>query len=394
MRISAVAGVDQVASEDWAPLAAGRGLYLAHGFLRGVETSRGAAGRLVLAHDDDGRLVGALPLHRLDEPGEVNPAYDPAVALGSAASVPTAVEEWFPCLLAGTRSGYHNELPIDRRLADEERARVARALVCAAQAVADDEARSLAFMHLMPEALGEVRRASGLEAVALGQVVTAIDVTWSSLEDYLVTRRLKVRRDARRELRRFAAAPLDVAEHSLRDVVELCATMVANVNAAHGYPTKAAQLVPRLEALAAAFDEDAVVLLAREAAGRAPVALALSFACDGELYQWAWGCDPARLRREHEAYFNLVYYRPISMAIERGLRRLHLGTDAYSAKLRRGAQLEPRWSLFRPPATADGWRAALVPNNHHQIEATAQAIGVPDELPADAWLRAAGITAG
>jgi hypothetical protein len=66
---------------------------------------------------------------------------------------------------------------------------------------------------------------------------------------------------------------------------------------------------------------------------------------------------------DHEAagkdftFFNLAHYRPITDAIDGGLRQIHLGRALYGLKARRGCRLESALVFFRPRRS--GWRIAV-----------------------------------
>jgi hypothetical protein len=67
---------------------------------------------------------------------------------------------------------------------------------------------------------------------------------------------------------------------------------------------------------------------------------ALMYQWRNSLYARVVGFDYPRLRAAFE-YFNLVFYRPMIHMAECGINRLHLGIEAWEAKVRRGAVVHP-----------------------------------------------------
>jgi hypothetical protein len=69
------------------------------------------------------------------------------------------------------------------------------------------------------------------------------------------------------------------------------------------------------------------------------------------------------------AYFNLMYYQPIRIACEIGLRTLSFGNAAYAAKIRRGCRAERAYVYWRPRGRL--WRmpsSALMSAHRHHYE--------------------------
>jgi hypothetical protein len=79
------------------------------------------------------------------------------------------------------------------------------------------------------------------------------------------------------------------------------------------------------------------------------VGLALAYRWRDTLYLRSVGFDYAALRDAYE-YFNLVYYEPIRWAAGNGVRKMHFGVEAYDAKVRRGAVLQPLWAVLTSTA--------------------------------------------
>jgi predicted N-acyltransferase len=104
--------------------------------------------------------------------------------------------------------------------------------------------------------------------------------------------------------------------------------------------------------------DDVIILTA--AIGDRPVAFALFVKDANEWHFFVAGFDYGRTQGSM-TYFSLVFYVPIRLAIEKGVRRINYGIASYAPKLRRGCRLEPitlmvkcrsRWKqiLFEPAA--------------------------------------------
>ncbi|MEV8014979.1 GNAT family N-acetyltransferase [Streptomyces sp. NPDC086554] len=62
------------------------------------------------------------------------------------------------------------------------------------------------------------------------------------------------------------------------------------------------------------------------------------------LWVRLFGVDES-LRESRSSYFSLFYYEPLRLAHSLGARAVHLGIGASDTKLRRGARLEPLWTV-------------------------------------------------
>jgi hypothetical protein len=81
------------------------------------------------------------------------------------------------------------------------------------------------------------------------------------------------------------------------------------------------------------------------------VGFALAYQWGGELALRVVGFDYERLPGADE-YAQLAVHAPMRFCYQRGFRRLHLGTESYQAKCRRGARARPLWAVTSSPNPA------------------------------------------
>lgn len=112
--------------------------------------------------------------------------------------------------------------------------------------------------------------------------------------------------------------------------------------------------------------------------GNTVVGFALAYRWGGELALRVVGFDYGRLAGADE-YAQLAVHAPLRYCYEHGLRRLHLGTESYEAKCRRGARARPLWAVTSLPGSHPDGVARLArriasPMPAHESESfTAQA---------------------
>ncbi|WAZ21797.1 GNAT family N-acetyltransferase [Streptomyces cinnabarinus] len=145
------------------------------------------------------------------------------------------------------------------------------------------------------------------------------------------------------ERRKFAAAGYTVEHHRLADCVKDVGHLLAQTERRHGNDVDPDDCASTFAHQAAATDSRGEVLLCRDESGRA-VGFCLFYEWRGAMYLRAVGFDYERLKGANE-YFNLVYYRPLEIAAERGLSWYHAGIEAPEAKALRGAELRGLWLL-------------------------------------------------
>jgi uncharacterized protein len=384
----AVEGVDSIAAvprSEWERLASGAPLFAGYAWLEMIERDRRVPAHYLLARRQSSELVGALPLYVVESPRTIDAAYDFSRGLftGRAERL-----DAFPAVLLGSRSGYTNG-PLTRAdLAQEERSEILEALFERAVEVARERgAHTVAAMYLPPSAYDvAAARLEGAVAWFAG-AHARIDVpeSWSTLGDYLASLKHSRRAQIKRDLTRFATSGYRVYERPLADVYGDVAPLVANLNARHGLDVRPDEMEVWLELRAAALGERAAVYLC-ESSDRL-VACSIVYESADELYLGGVGFDLERRSLDGRAYFALAFYMPLERAIRARRRVFHLGPGASDAKVRRGARLEPLWTLVLPlRALSPEWAATATRRSCARLEMFRRTVGVHrDALASPSW---------
>lgn len=385
LTVRVVDTVDGIGADDWRAVTAERGFYSSPRWLRFLEADPAYDVWYLVAGDGDG-ILGVLPIY-LSVTGAragVDTFYDPAAVFVQPAGVGDPAR-WRPALLAGGRAGYDTELLLRPGLASATRQQVVAALVArlARLGVAWGVAAS-AFMYLTPGAAAELAPVVGTPPL-LTDITAAVHLDGcESFDDYLGRLSAHRRRRIGHEMREFAASGFDVRAARLADVVEVVAPLMAAHHGRYGLPDSRQMLAAHLYQHAEHLGDLGHVLLCED--GGHTVGALLIYEWADAWYARAVGLADG-LRGQASVYFNLVYYLPIRRAVERGMRRYVVGPSTLGAKVKRGADLEPRWSLLvgAGDLASDVGRLSLGWNDRQLRRWQADLRAVGHELPTAAW---------
>lgn len=346
LAVRVVDTADAINDDDWRRVTAGRGFYSSPRWLRAVEEDPWHDVWYVTARDADGLLRGVLPVYLasgLSRAG-ADSFYDPVSVFASARHGAGVSAGWRPSLLGGGRTGYDTDLLIDPGLTPTRRRAVLTALIERYGQVADAwGVNGRALMYLLPAAARELAPLLGRRPL-LTDLTTVMPLEGvSSLDEYV--RRLPSHRRgrARRELRDFAASDLTLRWSRLSEVADVVAPLLAAHHRRYGHLDSAAMLTLHLRQQTEALDDLSHVVRC-EHAGEVLGAL-VAFEWDGAWYARIAAAGEG-LRGNAFAFFSLVFYAPLAAAIEHGMTRYVVGPSTVAAKVRRGAVVEPRWSLL------------------------------------------------
>ena len=376
--VQVLGAVQDLGDDDWQAVTAGRGFYSSPRWLAFLEDDPWHDVWYVAVREGPA-LLGVLPVYLRSGPGQAgaDAFYDPATVLFEPAGVAGA-EAWRPALLAGGRVGYETELLLRPGLTPGRRAEVLAAMT-------DRVARlgsawgvdGTAFMYLTPAAAAELSPVLDAQPL-LADVSAAVRLDGcDTFDDYLGLLSGHRRRRIRHEMREFRRDGLSIRPGGLADNVDVLARLMAEHHGRYGLADDEKMLRVHLAAHAAHLGDLARVLLCCD--GRTVVGGLLAYEWDGTWYARAVGlADGLR-----GAYFELVYYEPIRLAVERGGTRYVVGPGTLDAKLNRGASLEVRWSLLTgSPRVAPALRTLTGVWNERQIPHWRQRLGqLGQELP-------------
>lgn len=349
-----VRGVADVEPTAWDALVGPDGSpFFEHAFLRAAEAASAVPERGVLpAHAtawDGDDLVAALPLYvKLDGRGEF--IYD----YGWSWSAERAGVAYYPKVVSMPP---FSPVP-GRHVLAAPGADAAGLTAALAEAVEEwareQDLKGLHYLFLPEdeaavfEGLGYVRRLS-------------LQLVWEnpgygSFDDFLARFRSKDRVKVKRQRRRLAEQGLRVEAATGDDLTgEHLEAMHGFYRATcAGYGTGSDYLQRGTwELLFRDWRERIVVLLAREASSGEPVGGSLCVQKGDALYGRYWGA-----RRELDSlYFNLAFYEPIALAVERGWARFFAGAGTSWTKFARGFDA---WRIRSVHKVFDpGFQAAL-----------------------------------
>lgn len=321
-----------VGASEWNDTLGPRSFYLTHQWLAAQDTGQPVDPVYLLARADR-CLVGALPTYVVHR--ETNEFYEPRQC---------ADGRWSGrYLLAGARRAYTNDVLVDRHLTAPERQHVERTLIEGALDRAEGAGLDAAlFLYLGTDG---AERICGHYPNATPLFTTAeavLDLPGTGFDDYLAALPAKRRREVRREVSRFAGSGSAVTTLSVDGHWERLASLFGEVQRRYGHAGDDEvwrRVVQRQTVRVAA---DAVILGCL--AGKQLVGAVLIYPWRGTVYAKLVGFNYDRLQAAYE-YFNLVFYGVIRYAYDHGLSRVRFGREALEAKVRRGARLDPLWSV-------------------------------------------------
>ncbi|MEV4534074.1 GNAT family N-acetyltransferase [Asanoa sp. NPDC049518] len=280
----------------------------------------------VVARDAAGRAVGMLPVYVTTPPW--HPVCNPAALFGSAyADGPRLC-------VAGSYGLYENyftatDAPVAGALVDRARA-LARAAGC----------EQVLLPHLDPP---QARWVGAYETAAVECDKAVLPVIWGSFEEYVSWLPTRRRTPVRRERRRFRESGVEVRERPMSQVVGELAPLLAATERRYGHAADLRQIEFHYTLLAMELADDFVALVAYLA--DRPVACSLLLACGDRWISKAWGCDYAAAGDQF-LYFNLLFYEPVRLAIERSVSVLDYGTGGLETKTQRGCVRERLRSML------------------------------------------------
>jgi hypothetical protein len=388
MRTTQVSCLDEVDPVALAAMTQGQSLFVGPAWLRFVETHTAFRPRYLLAWDESDRLVAALPAYRSQGGGST--LYDPGTLFARAApGAGNAPGDWHPLLLGGTSAGYTNELVTHPGLTPPQRRRAVIALLRAFEGLLTETgASSAAFLYLTDRALADLRPyLAGTGQVLLTSAAARLDVRWDTFDEYLAWLPKSRRQTVRADLARFSASGLRWSRGSLSDWADRAGPLLANVQQRYGHHDTAESEIAYLRRQARQLDEHSTLYLGLR--GDALVSFCHCVSWGDTLYVRSFGVDDRA--RAGSPYFTLCYYLPIRHAIEHGLRAVDFGIGSYDAKVRRGADLRPRWSVVVGPDGQLAPGAARRWNDEQRAALRRQAVASPAVVRTiDGWQPDAG----
>ncbi|GHE06736.1 GNAT family N-acetyltransferase [Streptomyces alanosinicus] len=390
MHVSSYDTVDQLPAAEWDALTIGGTIYSSSGFVgvRAEELPPGASARCLLARDERGAPTAGVEAYAFARPPHA--LYTPAdLLVGLISDERHAHLGSRPMALGAGWSEFRGQLPGRDGVTAQERSAAVHALTAQTLGFARTAGASVLGYYYLPRAEAlEVAAAHADDGAVLlyHDVETVVPVElWQDLDDYLAWLPAGRRPRARRERRDFERSGRTIREVSLPEVVKEIAPLNSALMRRHGHDYGE-------ERAAAVYDRqgrhlgDRSTLLLAEDAGH-PVGFALRYRHGDTLYARVAGFDYSVPNVAD--YFNLVFYHSIASGVGRTVRAIHLGLGTFQAKLARGAQPHPLYSVFvgvDRPLAADGNKVRE--RNRKEVEAFGAEYGrfVVGGLNTDDWL--------
>jgi predicted N-acyltransferase len=336
--------LSDVARPEWDAINPDASLFMGHAWLSSIEPNAVRA-RYGVVRRDDGRLIGGYPVYL--STGNEGFFHDPYRLVSSVyGKAPIPREAWFPCALAGSRAGFINEPLVAPDLGPSGRRAVLTALDSAVDSVARDyEARTVAHLYLSDAAAAALRTIRPACPPVLVTASAVLAIRWATFDGYLRWLTKGRRETVRRDEARFAEAGYRISTGRLSEWYERLAPLFGNLHRRHGHDVTDEQMVRALAGKVAAMDDISVVFLCH--LGDRLAGFSLVFHFGTTLYVWACGFDYTLAQRRGE-YATLVFYEPMRYGMTHGATAMHLGIEASTPKILRGAQLEPMWAMVDP----------------------------------------------
>lgn len=341
--------LDAIAPADWQQLSAGRAPFLAEEWLRYAP----APGPLQLfAAIENGRVVGALPVYRVDAPGHYyHTPRDIICGQRERALLESTAErerfsqlyalDWFPCAISVSPFGYRGGV---LSAAAKASGRVVTALLQSANLWCREQGIGFLLHYGLNQAddgvMLQVLQAAALPPFLVG-AYAELPVRWSSLAEYHRCMRGRGRR-LRAEYRRASRTPMLEWQsftrpgerwlpQDTRSVVELIAAHARS----HGDSNPPEMLY---YGLLEEWRGTVHLLVARQAASIRSALVVLEH--QGTFYPKFFGSSV------RDDYFHLTYGMLLELAITRGIRRIAYGGGSHATKLLRGATLVPAFAAL------------------------------------------------
>lgn len=282
--------------------------------------------RHLLVVDGNDAPVAYVPVFSVD-PAHTR-GYDPRVPFGLAGPGRFG--------LIGAMGGHYNHLMFRAGLPVSDRAAAAGVLVDHALSVLDDECVVLPYLDaVQAAAVPGGRRHRESRGV--------LDLGWATFEEYRDSLSRKPRATVRNERRAFEPVSGELVEVPLAPLCDELAPLLNQVERKYGHDFPVEHVSWYLRTIARTMGEHGQALVLSQ--DGVPVAFSVVWQHPDEWHVRAWGCDYGVVGK-HAEYANLVFYEPISRAIQRGVPVVHFGPASLSAKTIRGARLEELVSVL------------------------------------------------
>jgi len=173
-----------------------------------------------------------------------------------------------------------------------------------------------------------------------------LDVHWSSFEDFLASLKHKIRKDIRREIRKFNQSGLTLERNSnIEELSERLSVLYTNLFRKYNRD-KPSPYGPSFFRDLSRFAGDKIKLFTAKK-GSEIIAFSLTLRQKNTLDGYMFGSDYNSRTKTDFAYFNLVYYEAIKWAIQEGIRKIYYRLAAENVKMRIGCKPEKNSTFIK-----------------------------------------------
>ncbi|EFL09479.1 MULTISPECIES: GNAT family N-acetyltransferase [Actinomycetes] len=336
-RISTTDSIAQVDESRIQRLTVGRSFYVSQPWLLSVERLRGDQVRYLMSEDDDGSLLGLLPVYDQKPVARGGP-YDVHRRFLGASGGLFRDEDWSPALVLGQNSAFSAEFLLANDLPADAEKNVLLELLGGAESVRRETASpSVAALYLNENGSRQLAGLDRYEPSILCGVDCEIAVAWNSWDDYL--RHLGKRATVvRRERSTFEAAGYTVTVEPLSGCLDASLVLFSNLQRKYGDSSPIEARARYLQILVDEVDSYSRLFVMRR--GEVVLGVCLAFEWEKALYIRQFGLDYDAAVNAFE-YFNVTIYEPVRYAVEHGLDRIHFGRSTYTGRMLRGAAARP-----------------------------------------------------
>jgi predicted N-acyltransferase len=214
-------------------------------------------------------------------------------------------------------------------------------------------ANALAFLYVPKGVDGRFERQlrrSGYHGVPI-ELDCSLPVRWRSFGDYLDAMSSDRRGAVRKEIRRFEQAGLELAVGDAADITPDLAYLAAQTSVKYGHRPNPERLTREFDLWRRHLAPYIRVVLARK--GRKNVGFLVLHEWGGRFFAKEAGFDYSDPARSTFSYFNVLFYGPLRLAIEEGIREIHYGPGGVETRVPRLCETRPLLSYIRFPRVRD-----------------------------------------
>lgn len=376
IRIEVKGSLREIPAEAWDRLASGSSVYSTYRWLSNVEHRPDRRGSYLAVFAGE-HLIAALPVYEFFD--DVPHFYDPTKIL------PLVPGEYRgasgPLLIGGASEGYATDLLVDPDLATADTNNVVSLMVAAFRALAASSGGWAMCPYLAPRWAQLIDETSdATDEFFLTDARAVLRFQSQTVDGHLRSLGRNVWKTSRRERAAFAASGVKTTIEPLSRCYTEIAPLSAELLRKYGHAVTVEAQERYFAQQAETIDDICHVFVAR-AAGKA-VGFAQFFRWRDCLFGWGGGFSRA-VPREAALYFNLVFYEPMAYALREGINEIDYGCEAFEAKSRRGARVQPLWAwIVGGPTTEQGRKLR---RDASRVRARDLAAVNPDMVATDAW---------